>query len=63
MKANTKGVLLTKCDRILGRIDKFSEVFWNETNGKIKEADYRAFIKTMHIIVSSELNEKGVERV
>lgn len=63
--ANVQGNLLTKCDRITERIEDFGNVFLNiqkEKNQAINEKDFRDFIKSIGIIVSTELNIKGVER-
>lgn len=62
MDANTRGALFIKADRINERIDKFLEVFKNETKGNVTEKDLDAFVKTMHIIVTTELTQKGVNR-
>ena len=66
MTASTKGTLLVKCDRINDRIDEFTKHFLNlEQNKKsdtITKEYFMEFVLSMHVIVTSELNEKGVER-
>lgn len=65
MNANTKGVLYVKQDRINKRIDDFSKYFLKlqkHNDKKITFDDFNDFIKSIHLIVNTELNEKGVER-
>lgn len=64
MNANTKGVLFVKADRINERIEAMSKMFLGfEKNKKnVSREDFKDFIKTIHLIVDTELNEKGVER-
>lgn len=63
--ANVQGNLLTRSDRIIERVEDFGNVFLNmqrEKNQPINEKDFKDFIKSVGIIVSTELNNKGVER-
>lgn len=65
MNANTRGVLYVKQDRINKRIDDFSKYFLKlqkHNDKKITFDDFNDFIKSIHLIVNTELNEKGVER-
>jgi len=66
MNAGIKTALLTKADRINGRIDEMKQVFLNmdhiATEEKISKKDFEDFLKTVRLIVNTELNEKGVER-
>ena len=64
MNATTKCNLLTKADRINDRIDDISKMFLgfehNKENISIK--DFKDFVISVHLIVNTELNDKGVER-
>ena len=64
MNANTKGVLFVKADRINERIDEMAKMLLGfEKNTKnVSREDFKDFIKTIHLIVDTELNDKGVER-
>lgn len=64
MNASIRGVLFVKGDRINERVDDMAKMFLNfEKNKKhISREDFTDFIKTIHLIVDTELNEKGVER-
>ena len=66
MNANTRGTILVKCDRINDRIDDFSEFTKNlksiKERGYITFEDFDEFVKSVHVIVTTELNDKGVER-
>ena len=65
MNANTRGVLYVKQDRINKRIDDFSKYFLKlqkHNDKKITFDDFNDFVKSIHLIVNTELNEKGVER-
>lgn len=66
MNANTKGALLVKSDRINERIDEFTKHFLslerNKDSETITKEDFKEFVASMHVIVTTELNEKGVER-
>lgn len=64
MRANTKGTLYVKQDRCLKRIDEFADHFLKlekNANGISKE-DFKDFVKSVQLILATELNEKGVER-
>ena len=67
MNASIRGVVHVKADRINDRIDLFAKQFLREQKAKesenISTEDFKEFVKAMHIIVTTELNEKGVERV
>ena len=66
MNASINGIILTKADRINRRIDEFEHVFLNmehiASKKEISKKDFKEFVKSMHLIVTTELNEKGVER-
>lgn len=64
MKANTTGVLFVKADRVNERIDKFADYFLNleENKETITPDNFKEFVKSIHLIITTELNEKGVER-
>ena len=66
MNANTRGALYVKADRINDRVDAFGKQFLREQKSKENERisieDFMDFIKSIHLIVNTELNEKGVER-
>ena len=64
MDANIRGVLFVKADRVNQRIDDISKLFLGfEKNKKsISRDDFNDFVKSVHLIVDTELNEKGVER-
>lgn len=66
MHANTKGTVLVKSDRINERIDTFANYFLSMEQNKDKDViskeDFKEFVASMHVIVTTELNEKGVER-
>ena len=67
MNASIRGVVHVKADRINDRIDLFAKQFMGERKAKgntsISFEDFNEFVRSMHIIVTTELNEKGVERV
>lgn len=66
MTASTTGILLTKSDRINSRIDEFEKYFLKQVTAKenenISKEDFLDFVKSIHLIVTTELNQKGVER-
>ena len=66
MNANLRGTILTKCDRINDRIRDFSKYTLNldkiKERGSITFDEFNDFVKSVHIIVTTELNDKGVER-
>lgn len=64
MNASIRGVVHVKADRINDRIDIFAKKFLNqpENEESISLENFKEFVKSMHIIVTTELNEKGVER-
>jgi hypothetical protein len=66
MNANLRGTILTKCDRINDRIRDFSKYTLNlekiKKRGYVTFDEFNDFIKSVHIIVTTELNDKGVER-
>ena len=67
MNANTKGTIFVKADRINERIDKLAEIEKNRMKElekeEISKQEFMEFVKGIHIIVNTELNEKGVERI
>ena len=67
MNAGTKGTILVKADRINERVDKVADVVLNGSANitgveVISTEMFRDFVKSVHQIVDTELNEKGVER-
>ena len=65
MYAGIKGATLVKADRIVDRVQDFSNVFLNmqkEKKQKLNEKDFKDFVKSICIIVTTELNDKGVDR-
>lgn len=66
MRANTRGTVLVKCDRINDRIDEFVKYFLKLEKHKdldvITKDDFKDFVASVHLIVTTELNDKGVER-
>ena len=61
MNANVKGTLFVKADRINERVDKVAACVFHEKQA-ITEAEFKDFLKSVHLIVDTELNEKGVQR-
>lgn len=62
MNASIKGVLLVKADRIDERIDLCAEKYLNRFGENLNATNFKEFIKSIHIIVDTELTEKGDER-
>jgi hypothetical protein len=65
MNAGIKGATLIKADRIVDRVQDFGNVFLNmqkEKKQKINEKDFKDFVKSICIIVTTELNDKGIDR-
>lgn len=67
MDASTKGTILVKADRVNFRVDKVADKVLdgsaNMTGVEVISVDsFKDFVKTVHLIVDTELNEKGVER-
>ena len=64
MNATTKGTLLVKLDRANERIDNMADMFLGfEKNKKnISRDDFQDFIRSVHLILNTEFNDKGVER-
>lgn len=67
MNANTKGTLFVKGDRINDRINAYAEITLKELDALGKKQltiqDFKDFVKGVHIIIDTELGERGVERV
>lgn len=65
MNANVRGTMFVKADRINARIEKAKEVVLNEQRyfglKEIPKETFLDFVKTMHIIVDTELTEKGAK--
>lgn len=64
MNANTRGTIYVKQDRVNERIDKFADYFLKleENKETISRDNFKEFVKSIHLIITTELNEKGVER-
>lgn len=66
MNAGIIGTMFVKADRINHRIDEITRITLNtmeEYNKKtLSKTDLLDIIKTIHIIVDTELSEKGVDR-
>lgn len=66
MNANTRGYLVVKCDRINERIKDYTKYFLNLEQNKdsktITKEDFKEFVAGIRVIVTTELNNKGVER-
>lgn len=66
MNAGIRGTMFVKADRINHRIDEIVKITLNtmqEYNKKtLSKTDFLNVIKTIHIIVDTELSEKGVDR-
>lgn len=61
MNANIKGTLFVKADRINERVEKVAQCVFHEKQ-TISKKEFDDFIKSIHLIVDTELNERGVER-
>jgi len=64
MNINARGALLVKADRINQRVDDMARMFlkFKKNEKTIAREDFVDFIETVHLIVDTELNDKGVER-
>lgn len=66
MNANVEGILLVKSDRINERIKEYTNHFLNleqvRENETISKDDFKEYVAGIHVIVTTELNSKGVER-
>ena len=64
MDATTKCNILAKSDRINLRIKKASDIFlgFEKNKENISVDDFKDFLTTVRLIVTTELTEKGVER-
>lgn len=66
MNANVQGTTLVKSDRINERIKNYTNYFLNLEQIKdgetITKEDFKEYIAGIHVIVTTELNDKGVER-
>lgn len=62
MNAGTNATILVKADRINERVDKIAEVLI-KTDRAISRKNFDDFVKSVHLIVTSELTEKGATRV
>lgn len=60
MNASSRGIMFVKGDRINQRIDDYAKMYASQDT--ITKADLKDLIKGIHIIIDTELNEKGVER-
>ena len=66
MNAGIRGTMLVKADRINYRIDQVAKIQLNEmeehNKTSISRTQFKDFIKTIHVIIDTELCEKGVEK-
>lgn len=66
MNANVEGATLVKSDRINERIKDYTKYFLNLEQNKDSETitkdDFKEYVAGIHVIVTTELNNKGVER-
>lgn len=66
MNANVQGTTLVKSDRINEHIKDFTKYFLNleriRESETITKEDFKEFVAGIHVIVTTELNNKGVER-
>jgi len=66
MNANVEGATLVKSDRINERIKDYTKYFLsleqNKESETITKEDFKEFVAGIHVIVTTELNNKGVER-
>lgn len=60
MTATTECNLLTKADRICERLDDLSKIVLQKEN--VSREEFKDFLVSVRLIVTTELNEKGVER-
>lgn len=56
--ANVQGFLLTKSDRINGRIEKYAHTVRTQ-NTTIDIKDFSKFVKSVQILIAQELSIKG----
>lgn len=63
MNASMRGILSVKADRVDDRIDVCAKKFLNRYGDNVNKDNFKEFVQLVHIIVDTELNEKGVERV
>ena len=66
MTANTKGTILVKSDRIVDRIRKYTEYTLKlekvKEQGYIDKETFNEYVKSVELIVRTELTEKGATR-
>lgn len=66
MNANVEGATLVKSDRINEHIKDFTKYFLRleriRESKTITKEDFKEFVAGIHVIVTTELNNKGVER-
>ena len=60
MNANSRGTMFVKGDRINLRVEDYAKMFLSQDT--ITQQDFKDFVKGVHIIIDTELNDKGVER-
>lgn len=66
MNAGIRGTMFVKADRLNYRIDQMANIQLNEMEAwkrkSLSKKEFLDFVKTIHVIIDTELNEKGVER-
>lgn len=64
MKATTQCNLLTKADRVNERIQNLANTYLNldENQESVSRESFKEFLVSVRLIITTELNEKGVER-
>lgn len=62
MNAGTRGTMFVKADRINERVDKIADVLI-KSDRAISRKNFDDFVKSVHLIVSQELTEKGATRL
>ena len=64
MTASSKGIILVKCDRCCKRIKDFADYFikLEENKETISRENFKDFLKSVDLILTNELNDKGGER-
>ena len=58
MNASIRGIMFVKADRIIDRVKKARKII----TGNVTHETLDDFVKTIEVIVNSELTDKGVEK-